>query len=268
MECEGISRSFRNYVDNKSTDTIVKTKRTEILEKKKAIDDVIKAASAHKDPLSAFPAFRFYSRHGMSMYLESGRGDKLSAPVKKYIQNLLKVNMERHYGSQWPLEEKVKRREMAAPEARYIFVYEVPNGSPCETSKTSDGKRTITNCLVDRGTMVGFAHFRFVREEGIPVLYVYELQLEARVRGMGLGKFLMQLLENIAQKSDMGAVMLTVQKSNFGAINFYTSVLRYMLSMTSPSRIEPLVGIEKSYIILCKTFNQEAAKAILAEENA
>jgi hypothetical protein len=30
--------------------------------------------------------------------------------------------MEEPYGAEWPLEEKVKRREMVVPEARYIFV--------------------------------------------------------------------------------------------------------------------------------------------------
>ncbi|PON67727.1 hypothetical protein PanWU01x14_101510 [Parasponia andersonii] len=63
-----------------------KRKRQAILEKKKAIDEVIKAASAQKDPLSAFPEFRRYSNDDLSVYLESGRCDKLSSSVKKYIQ--------------------------------------------------------------------------------------------------------------------------------------------------------------------------------------
>ena len=36
----------------------------QILEKKKANDEAIRAASAEKDPLSSFPAFRFYCRDG------------------------------------------------------------------------------------------------------------------------------------------------------------------------------------------------------------
>jgi GNAT superfamily N-acetyltransferase len=48
--------------------------------------------------------------------------------------------------------------------------------------------------------LVGFVHYRFVLEEDVPVLYVYELQLESRVQGKGLGKFLMELIELIAQK--------------------------------------------------------------------
>ena len=37
-------------------------------------------------------------------------------------------------------------------------------------------------------------------EEEIPVLYVYELLLQPRVPGKGLGRFLMQLVELMAQK--------------------------------------------------------------------
>lgn len=98
--------------------------------------------------------------------------------------------MEGPYGSEWPVEEKVKRREMVAPEARYIFVYEEAL------------ERTSATCVEERGpiTMLGFLHFRFLIEEELPVLYVYELQLEPRVQGKGLGKFLMQLIELIARK--------------------------------------------------------------------
>lgn len=108
--------------------------------------------------------------------------------------------MEGPYGSEWPVEEKIKRREMVAGEARYIFAYEAFNANACESSTTSEVERGFTNCLADRGPLVGFVHYRFVIEEELPVLYVYELQLESRVHGKGLGKFLMQLIELIAQK--------------------------------------------------------------------
>lgn len=102
--------------------------------------------------------------------------------------------MEGEYGSDWAVEEKVKRKELVAPSSRYIFVYEVLNASASEV------ERTITNSLENRGPMVGFVHYRFVIEDDLPLLYVYELQLESRVQGKGLGKFLMHLIEIIAQK--------------------------------------------------------------------
>ncbi|EXC02512.1 N-alpha-acetyltransferase 40 [Morus notabilis] len=145
--------------------------------------------------------------------------------------------MEGPYGFEWPVEEKVKRREMVACEARYIFVYEALNANACKSSSRLE--RSFTNCRADRRPLVGFVHYRFVIEEELPVLYVYELQLESRVQGKGLGKFLMQLIELIAQKNQMGAVLLTVQKANLGAMNFYVNNLRYLVSTISPSRVDP-----------------------------
>ncbi|KAK4572905.1 hypothetical protein RGQ29_031056 [Quercus rubra] len=235
-----------------------KPKRKEILEKKKAIDDLIKAASADKHPLDSFPSFRHFHKNGLSVYLESGCGDKLSSSTKQYIMGLLKANMEGPYGSEWPTEEKVKRKEMVMPEARYIFVHEAPNASSDEILTMSERKETLTVCLENRGSMVGFVQYRFTLEEEIPVLYVYELQLEPHVQAKGLGKFLMQLIELIARKNRMGAVVLTVQKANLLAMDFYLNKLRYIISTISPSRVDPLIGDEKSYEILCKAFDCEA----------
>lgn len=86
--------------------------------------------------------------------------------------------MEGPYGEEWPTEEKIKRREMSSPEALYIFVH------------TDNSKESI----------IGFVQYRFTIEEEIPVVYVYELQLESAYQGKGLGKFLMLLIELIARK--------------------------------------------------------------------
>ncbi|XP_052175495.1 uncharacterized protein LOC127790214 isoform X2 [Diospyros lotus] len=241
-----------------------KISRRQILEKKKAVVEIVKAASSPCiDHLASFPAFRHYRTTGLSVYLKSGRGDKLPSPVKQYIHNLLKANMEGPYGSEWHTEEKVKRREMVAPEACYIFVYVDTYANTNQTSTGMEMERASSYGINDRASMVGFVHFRFVVEEEIPVLYVYELQLEPHVQRKGLGNFLMQLIELIAHKNQMGAVMLTVQKANLSAMDFYISKLRYTISTISPSRIDhPLIGLEKNYEILCKAFDHEA-KAIL-----
>ncbi|XP_021909485.1 N-alpha-acetyltransferase 40 isoform X2 [Carica papaya] len=230
-----------------------KLKRKQMLEKKKAIDELIKAASAQNDPLASFSPFRSYNTNGVSVYLDSGRGNKLSSSLKQYIQQLLKVNMEGPYGSEWPAEEKLKRREMVSSEACYILVYQAPN---------SNTKEMSTGSCTNEGRIVGFVHYRFTLEEEIPVVYVYELQLQSCVQGKGLGKFLMQLIELIARKSQMGAVVLTVQKANLLAMNFYINKLRYAISSISPSNVDPLTGLEKNYEILCKVFNAEAKSAL------
>ncbi|XP_014505965.1 N-alpha-acetyltransferase 40 isoform X1 [Vigna radiata var. radiata] len=231
-------------------------KRSEVLAKKKTVEELIKAARAQKDHLAPFPAFRHFHAKGLSLCLKSGHGNKLSSTVKTYIQSLLKLNMEGPYGSEWPEEEKVKRREMVDHEAHYVFVHEVANSNADEMTTILTAAETSTCCLKNSGPLVGFVQYRFVLEEEIPVLYVYELQLEPRVQGKGLGKFLMQLLEFMAQKNCMGAVMLTVQKANVLAVDFYISKLRYIISATSPSKVNPMMN--KSYEILCKVFNDEA----------
>ncbi|KAG5022240.1 hypothetical protein JHK85_018582 [Glycine max] len=80
--------------------------------------------------------------------------------------------MEKPYGSEWPKEEKVKCREMVAPEAHYKIV----------------------------APWLDLYNIALFLEEEIPVLYVYELLLQPRVPGKGLGRFLMQLVELMAQK--------------------------------------------------------------------
>ncbi|KAB2058390.1 hypothetical protein ES319_A11G232300v1 [Gossypium barbadense] len=232
-----------------------KLKRKEILEKKKAADQLLKVASAQIDHLTSFPSFCYFNKNGLCLRLESGRGDKLSNCTKQQIQKLLKANMMGPYGSEWAVEEKVKRREMVAPEARYIFVYWNAN-------------EMMDNAFTP---LLGFLHFRFTLEEEIPVLYLYELQLDSSVQGKGLGGFYTSFLSNVLEfivctifmdYNRMGAVVLTVQKSNSLAMKFYISKLRYVVSSISPSRVDPLVGVEKNYEILCKTFDHEA-KAIL-----
>lgn len=174
--------------------------RKEILGRKKAIDELIRKTVAVKDHLAQFPAFHKYERNGLSVYLESGRGDQLPLPTRKYIQNLLKVNMEGPYGPEWSSEEKIKRREMVAPEARYIFVWQYANGFIAENSMKHDAGVECTHAACNEDHLLGFVHYRFVVEEDVPVVYVYELQMEPSIQGKGLGKFLMQLIELIGCK--------------------------------------------------------------------
>lgn len=186
------------------------------MEKKKKIHELIKRASSRLDPLSPFDSFRRYTKNDLSVYLEPGRGDRLSSSLKQHIRKLLKKNMEGFYGSDWPIQAKVKRKEMSSPDARYIFVRELRYGETYEAS-------TQRICEEGCDQIAGFVHYRFTLEEEIPVLYVYEIQLESRIQGKGLGEFLMQLIELIASK--MSAVVLTVQTSNALAMSFYMSKL-------------------------------------------
>lgn len=114
--------------------------------------------------------------------------------------------MEAAFGPEWPNEEKIKRRDMVAPEARYIFVHQVSNEDADKVLEFGDVEQACS-C---KGSIVGFVHYRFTLEEEVPVLYVYELQLERRVQGKGLGKFLMQLIELIASQVRSHVTILAV----------------------------------------------------------
>ncbi|XP_008448499.2 uncharacterized protein LOC103489882 isoform X2 [Cucumis melo] len=265
MENKGLL-SHSRFENNGSGDSNrdQSSKRRKILEQKKVMDQLIDVACAQKDHLSSFPSFHHFNCGGLSLYLQSGHGNKLSHSVKKYVQNLLKINMAGPYGSQWPTEEKVKHREMVSTHAHYIFVHETSNANANGMSSKSDAEKTTTT-LNKKDPVVAFVHFRFILEETIPVLYVYELQIEPRFQGRGLGTFLMELIELIACKNCMGAVVFTVQKANSKALNFYQSKLRYTISSISPSRVNLSMAVETSYEILCKAFNEDA-KAVLEGE--
>ncbi|CAH8357317.1 unnamed protein product [Eruca vesicaria subsp. sativa] len=231
------------------------SKRRKILEKKKKINDLIKRASSVLDPLSPFDSFRRYTKNDLSVYLESGRGDRLSSSLKQHIRKLLKKNMEGFYGSNWPLQAKVKRKEKSSADARYIFVRELRGKAEVSTQRS---------CEEGCDQIAGFLHYRFTLEEEIPVLYVYEIQLESRIQGKGLGEFLMQLIELIASKNQMSAIVLTVQTSNALAKTFYMNKLGYRISSISPSKANPTFSAK--YEILCKTFDFEAKSVLENDE--
>jgi len=56
------------------------------------------------------------------------------------------------------------------------------------------------------------------------MLFVYEIHLGDGVRGLGLGRHLMKLVEHIARVTEMEKVELTVHASNLQAEKFYKSL--------------------------------------------
>lgn len=91
--------------------------------------------------------------------------------------------------------------------------------------------------------LAAFIHFRFDVEDSIEVLYLYEIQLEESVRGKGLGRYLMSLMETIAFHYNMKRIVLTVLKSEEKVVNFYFSL---------QFEIEPYSPEDEFYYILGK----------------
>jgi hypothetical protein len=76
--------------------------------------------------------------------------------------------MEPVFGArEWPAQERTRRRDATAAEARYLFAHALP-AEPGEAGASPPAPPPPP---------LGFVHYRFLVEEEVPVLYVYELQV-------------------------------------------------------------------------------------------
>ncbi|XP_035885527.1 N-alpha-acetyltransferase 40 isoform X2 [Phyllostomus discolor] len=89
------------------------------------------------------------------------------------------------------------------------------------------------------------------REEMTDDRACYEVQLESKVRRKGLGKFLIQILQLMANSTQMKKVMLTVFKHNRGAYQFFREALQFEIDDSSPS-MSGCCGEDCSYEILSR----------------
>uniref|UniRef100_A0A8B9MSA6 N-alpha-acetyltransferase 40 n=1 Tax=Accipiter nisus TaxID=211598 RepID=A0A8B9MSA6_9AVES len=162
----------------------------------------VEAANKLEDPLEAFPVFKKYDRNGLNVAIECKRVSGLEPTTLEWAFELTKANMQTLYEqSEWGWKEREKREELRDDRAWYLIARESGAGP------------------------VAFSHFRFDVECGDEVLYCYEVQLESRVRRRGLGKFLLQILQLVANSTQMKKVMLTVFKHNHGAYQFFREAL-------------------------------------------
>lgn len=110
--------------------------------------------------------------------------------------------------SGWGWKGGEKRRELLDAEARYLVLFEDADGSGGAGGASSPGesKKGEGVVEVDGRRPLAFIHFRFLLEDSDEVLYVYECQVEQRVRRKGLGMHLMLMAEVIAKKAAMKCV--------------------------------------------------------------
>ena len=125
--------------------------------------------------------------------------------------------MQQHYGAKWKTQSKLKLREMSDADARYILFHDLTPTLAAGRDRTQTGREEQPASDAageqvegrrDGGgdgegagkVLAGAVQVRFVEEEELPVLYVYELQLRGGYQGKGVGRFVMQLLELVARK--------------------------------------------------------------------
>jgi GNAT superfamily N-acetyltransferase len=137
-----------------------------------------------------------------------------------------------------------KRREMRLVDLRYILLGESQHTT---AEKRTESVAPMTNSID------GFLSFMFTYEDGIAVIYCYELHLQERYQGKGLGKCLMRLMEDIGREAGVEKAMLTVFRANEAARGFYET-LGYVEDAFSPRPKILRGGIvkESDYIILSK----------------
>ncbi|KAJ8907532.1 hypothetical protein NDN08_007643 [Rhodosorus marinus] len=135
---------------------------------------------------------------------------ELAEKTLSWAFSMVELNVKEFYGDSWSPREK--QRELKSDHAQFIFVRVVLILFPALDLHEDD-----------RGVRDGFASFRFCVEDDEAILYIYELQVDEKVRGKGIGKHMLKLLEEVAAHMKMSKVILTVHKSNERAIAFYRS---------------------------------------------
>ena len=131
---------------------------------------------------------------------------------------------------------RAKKREMKLPDLRYLLV----------RSESADD-------------ILGFASFMLTYEDGYEVIYLYEIHLLNTLRGRGLGKKLVDIIQNVGENADVEKMMLTVYLSNEYAIEWYNR-LGFQVDDFSPGPRKLRSGVVKwsDYHILSKPLKSRA----------
>lgn len=140
-----------------------------------------------------------------------------------------------------------KRREMKLPDLRYVLLKQTHEDESGNWSQGQD--------------MGGFMSFMLTYEDGYEVIYLYEIHLSTQLRGKGLGRKLMDMMEEVGRKAGVEKAMLTVFKKNEAAVGLY-EMLGYEVDEFSPRARKLRGGVVKEvdYMILSKSLggvNQE-----------
>ncbi|CAH0400416.1 unnamed protein product [Chilo suppressalis] len=164
----------------------------------------------------------------VDMYIQ--KVTDLDKNILQWAIDLTERNMKKLYETcAWGWNKEKKVEEMTDDNAFYLIA-KAKNGSP-----------------------LAFSHFRFDLDFGEPVLYCYEVQVEAEGRRRGLGQRVLKILERLAHGTRMRYVRLTALTHNPAAAAFFRAC-GYNLDETSPPKEEAA-----HYEILSKATGDQAA---------
>lgn len=193
---------------------------------------LIRLANENENPLTVLPEYDLSQQclHWKTLdypcKIQCFIWPTLSDEQQQWMINLTEQNMKDLYNaSSWKWNRQSKLNEFRRTTARHLIMFK-------ENADSID-------------VPIAFVHFRF--ELGYcsdATLYCYELQVEEEFRRIGIGRYLMNILETLAEKFRMKKVILTTLKKNIAASEFYTKVLKFSIDKNSPSCFDQEVDYE------------------------
>ncbi|KAI0080116.1 hypothetical protein K474DRAFT_1705122 [Panus rudis PR-1116 ss-1] len=184
--------------------------------------NVRKAIMLSSKTLAATVPDRFSSRN-VQYTVRVALSTELSNPERAAVWRIADDNMQsisKHSSLGWETHSKLE--ELFHRQSRFVIVHKCTDQDPDSSSAVFEAER-----------IVAFTMFRFDREDDYDMIYCYELQIDREAQRQGLGKFLMQCLTQIGEKTRMEKIVLTALKSNKSALDFYYAA-GFTMDPTSP----------------------------------
>ena len=144
---------------------------------------------------------------------------------------------------------------MRLPDLRYLVIKrQRRHNYHCSTGPEKEGQDNWEDAK-EHGEeeVAGFMSFMLTYEDGYEVIYCYEIHLSPELRGKGVGRQMMGLLEGMGRRVGVQKAMLTVLLANAEARRFYEGC-GYQVDDYSPRPRRLRNGIVKvpDYEILSK----------------
>ena len=135
------------------------------------------------------------------------------------------ADMYRNSDTRWSPAKK--RKEMKLPDMRYLLLRRAAlvdmscslsarDAAPAHARARADVRRE------ESAAVHGFISFMATYEDGHEVIYCYEIHLTERLRGCGLGRILLNAMEDVGKRFGVEKAMLTVYLANSSGLDFYS----------------------------------------------
>ena len=182
---------------------------------------------------------RAFFRHAYLEHLTAQTMKRHTRKLKRCL-DLIEQTSKADYdasGKKWSRIDKEK--EMLLPDMKYLLFWQSEMGEKISSNPNKD--------------LIGFVSFMITYEDGKEVIYIYEIHFIERLRGLGYGGDLMDVVEAIGREVGVEKAMLTVFQSNKRAVNFYAD-RGYTVDPYSPKARNFRDGSAKEpkYLILSK----------------